>query len=755
MTTSATWTLAAGATVEIESGGTLTATFQIASLGTFQVDNGGSYVHNWIGSGTGGTTTDFPGTTRTLGASSTVEFQNWGNGGISPTALPSGISWGNIRVNIPSLKGSWNWAGTVTTINGDLTVLATGGATTELLLSDTASPTIAIAGNLNVSGGVLCGNNNNGAEVVNLAGNLNVAGGQCLLKDSWGTKGGSVTWNISGNISVSAGATFGRGTPTTGACAISLAKGSGTQTYNMAGTLTDGSLGIGWTVAAGSTLDLGTSVVSGTASTFTTQTGSGLITAHASGLDGNITVGGTKTWSATGNYSYNGTVPQVTGALLPASVNNLTIANTVGAVQLSGNATVNGTLTVSSGASLDFNSKTVTAAHPPVLQGALTMEVNKTGPNTFTGSKLTQTAGTLTYGGTLTVSASGNTLALGDSIPLFSASSTSYGGGFTSVTGPTVPNGLPKNVTQLTGGTGGNILISCDGSLSASAGASQTVCAGGSGAAIGGSPTASGGSGSYTYSWSPSTGLSSSTVANPTALPATTTTYTVTVTDSQGCTATSSSVTVTVNAVSAGGSASSSAICSGSTAQVTLSGQTGTIQKWQSSPDHSVWTDIASTANPYTTPALTATTYYRAMVQSGVCSSANSGYGTITVNALPTGGVDSMSTSKNTAATISSAKLKANDSGNGLHITAVTAGTGPHPGSVSISGTDGTVTYTPEADYSGSDSFTYTLSNDQSCTVEVTVNVTVGSGSGGSRTWCMGRRSKGVILWCGLRAFQG
>src|SRR6185436_7955578 len=50
-----------------------------------------------------------------------------------------------------------------------------------------------------------------------------------------------------------------------------------------------------------------------------------------------------------------------------------------------------------------------------------------------------------------------------------------------------------------------------------------------------------------TYSWSPATGLSSSTVSNPTANPNTTTTYTVTKTaTSNGCTATAS-VTVTVN----------------------------------------------------------------------------------------------------------------------------------------------------------------------------------------------------------------
>ncbi|MBK7041375.1 MAG: carboxypeptidase regulatory-like domain-containing protein [Bacteroidetes bacterium] len=49
-----------------------------------------------------------------------------------------------------------------------------------------------------------------------------------------------------------------------------------------------------------------------------------------------------------------------------------------------------------------------------------------------------------------------------------------------------------------------------------------------------------------TYSWSPSTGLNNTTIAQPTATPAVTTTYTVTVTGSNGCTATDV-VTVNVN----------------------------------------------------------------------------------------------------------------------------------------------------------------------------------------------------------------
>jgi hypothetical protein len=75
----------------------------------------------------------------------------------------------------------------------------------------------------------------------------------------------------------------------------------------------------------------------------------------------------------------------------------------------------------------------------------------------------------------------------------------------------------------------------------AAAGSDQTVCPG-SPVGIGGSPTASGGKGPYTCSWTPATGLSDATAANPTATITNTTTYTVTVTDHNGCTASASAV---------------------------------------------------------------------------------------------------------------------------------------------------------------------------------------------------------------------
>ena len=97
---------------------------------------------------------------------------------------------------------------------------------------------------------------------------------------------------------------------------------------------------------------------------------------------------------------------------------------------------------------------------------------------------------------------------------------------------------------------------------------------------------------------------------------------------------------VTVNPTSVAGTVSSNqAICSGSSpADITLSGQTGTIQ-WQSSSDNITFTNIAgATATTLTSVQmgnLTTIRYYRAVVTSGVCASATSGVVTVTVNALP------------------------------------------------------------------------------------------------------------------------
>ncbi len=107
------------------------------------------------------------------------------------------------------------------------------------------------------------------------------------------------------------------------------------------------------------------------------------------------------------------------------------------------------------------------------------------------------------------------------------------------------------------------------------------------------------------------------------------------VVQSGSCAVANSEVTtVTVNPTTVGGTVTGgTTICLGSTsALLTLSGNTGTVTKWQSSVSpYSTWTDIENTATTYTSGALTATTQFRAVVQSGSCSSANSNSAAVSI----------------------------------------------------------------------------------------------------------------------------
>ncbi|MCE3279860.1 MAG: Ig-like protein, partial [Bacteroidetes bacterium] len=107
------------------------------------------------------------------------------------------------------------------------------------------------------------------------------------------------------------------------------------------------------------------------------------------------------------------------------------------------------------------------------------------------------------------------------------------------------------------------------------------------------------------------------------------------------CTAVNSSVaTITVNPVSEGGTTAPNAtVCSGSNSgTITLSGQTGSITNWLSSNDGVTWNTLANTTTTQTYTNLTATTYYMAVVKSGVCNSDSSSVDTITVNQPTVGG---------------------------------------------------------------------------------------------------------------------
>jgi len=155
----------------------------------------------------------------------------------------------------------------------------------------------------------------------------------------------------------------------------------------------------------------------------------------------------------------------------------------------------------------------------------------------------------------------------------------------------------------------------------ASAGSPVTICGGGSTLL-----TATGGT---VYSWSPATGLTSTTTASTTASPSLTTTYTVTVSNGVGACSSTATVTVTVNggSVTPTASAAPSTICKGKTTALTAGG--GVSYSW------SPVTGLSSTtiSNPIATPSGTIT-YTVTVKDAGGCS--GTATTTITVNNRPT-----------------------------------------------------------------------------------------------------------------------
>ncbi|MBK5286309.1 MAG: hypothetical protein JJE25_12990, partial [Bacteroidia bacterium] len=131
-------------------------------------------------------------------------------------------------------------------------------------------------------------------------------------------------------------------------------------------------------------------------------------------------------------------------------------------------------------------------------------------------------------------------------------------------------------------------------------------------------------SGANTYSWSPPTGLSSTTGSTVTATPILTTTYTVTGTSASGCTRTAQ-VTVTVNPLPVVTITPPAPICPGQSATLTANG--ASTYSWSPA------TNLSSTTGSPVIATPTSTTTYTVTGTSNGCTA--TAQVTVTINPVP------------------------------------------------------------------------------------------------------------------------
>ena len=425
-----------------------------------------------------------------------------GTGGTVTSATPAVLNFGNTTTNTDFsgtiegavslakiLSNSQTLSGSASNTYSGLTTLGGNG---RLILAKTGGA-IAIPGNVNLSS--TAWNGNSGGLV--LAGDEQIADTAVITwtqNSAYGVTGATAysalaesflrlnghTETVGGLVSGTTGTIENRGfTDTaaygTGTVIINVATG---QTYTFNGGMRDIDGGatnggkVAITKTGPGTQILGGGMASATGPLLVNQgvlrlnntlnsatisvTGTGTLEGSGGTLAGTMTVdsggifspgtAGTGTFTASPAIGSGGALV-MTGA---ATLNGSPVAGNGGSV--SGTGTINGALTVEAGASLTpgtagIGNLNVNGALN--LAGNATFEINKAGA-TLTNDKISSTT-SVTYGGTLTIVATGDTPVLGDSFQLFAPGvGGTFAGGFSSITGlPALAPGLQWRTTSL------------------------------------------------------------------------------------------------------------------------------------------------------------------------------------------------------------------------------------------------------------------------------------------------------------------
>ncbi|MCJ7446672.1 MAG: DUF2341 domain-containing protein, partial [Bacteroidales bacterium] len=272
----------------------------------------------------------------------------------------------------------------IITVNGDFVV--TNNSSFKMN-NGTGSCTLDVGGNFSLNSGYITIVTGGANSTLSVAGDVSISGGTlCMHEDPSATTG---TLNVGGNFTYSGGTI----TETNSGYGAINFNGNTTQIYSKTGGTISNI--VNFAVISGSVLDVGTSLIDGSNGTFTLNSGAGIITAHSQGLSniagtGSIRVTGTKTFSSGADYTYDGSVAQVTGNALPNTVHNLTVNNSTG-VSLTNSVGITNFLTMTSG-NVNTGANTLLISNPAaaslsytagIIVGSFERFINQTTQNYF------------------------------------------------------------------------------------------------------------------------------------------------------------------------------------------------------------------------------------------------------------------------------------------------------------------------------------------------------------------------------------
>jgi len=300
----------------IRSGGTITST-----AANLTIASGGIYQHARNGG---------PIPTATWNAASTCLIS-----GITGTIPSAGLgqSFGNFTWNCTGQTGAINnlagASGGLTTINGNFTVSSTNGQSLNLNNS-TTNRTLTLGGNFNLTGGNVDLESNSGTTTIAISGNLIVSGTATL--DS--TTGTASTVNGTFVFSGSGTKTLNFSTPANVGY-INYTVNNGVTLELLSGVSLTKSTTVAWQgtilVNSGGIINCSTQVVdgqfTGTNGNFTISSGAKMITANATGVQGSVnTTNVNPTYNSGASYEFRGAA---TGIFTLSTANTITGTMTI------------------------------------------------------------------------------------------------------------------------------------------------------------------------------------------------------------------------------------------------------------------------------------------------------------------------------------------------------------------------------------------------------------------------------------------